>query len=127
MTRLFEQRASLEQRLILLAENLPNDHPEAKSTKKLLEAINIQLNSRLNALLEGLKGMSESSKTKADRLTAELEKAKRIEAEVTAARRPYFQAKHEFETMRQTRDLLQKRLMEERSRRDRLFPEVILR
>jgi len=110
---LLEQLATAEQKWAVIVETYGADHPETKSTRRLLDQITQQVSDRLEGILEGLRVKTVQYKAKLDELQAEVEKAKQGDNAAAIARRPYFQMKRDLENAQQIREKLWIRIMQE--------------
>jgi uncharacterized protein involved in exopolysaccharide biosynthesis len=114
LTTLMEQKSAAEQKLAQLSVNHGPEHPEMKGLRDLLATITRQIDERLDGMLQGLKGKTESYSTKLRELQDEIDTAKKREIQSSIIRRPYLKAKREIETMETFRDRLWLRLQEQR-------------
>jgi hypothetical protein len=114
LDKLLTQRADAEQKFAVLSENFSAEHPEVKSTTKLLERISRQISDRIDGILDGLSARAVASQAKAETFEKAIEKTKSRQLEETVRRRPFFEAKRELESMIQARERLQTRLTDEK-------------
>src|SRR5258705_1601479 len=73
---LLEQLATAEQKWAVIVETYGEEHPETKSTKRLLDQIRQQVDDRLEGILEGLRVKTVEFKAELTELQTEVEKAK---------------------------------------------------
>ncbi len=114
LTTLMEQKSAAEQKLAQLSVNHGPEHPEIKGLRDLLATITRQIDERLDGMLQGLKGKTESYSAKLRELQDEIDAAKKREIQSSIARRPYLKTKREIETMEAFRDRLWLRLQEQK-------------
>jgi len=110
---LMDRQADTEQKLASLTEIYSPQHPEVASLKRMLETINTQVNDRLEGILRGLETKTAQTKAGLDELTAQVEKAKKIDIDAAINRRPYFQAKRDLESLQLVRERLTLRIIQE--------------
>jgi polysaccharide biosynthesis transport protein len=111
---LLERLADTEQKLASLSEVYSPEHPEIASLRKMFDKITTQVNDRLDGILEGLKAKTLSSKARLDRLQAEVDSSKSKDISTAIARRPYFQAKRDLESLQLVRERLTLRIIQEK-------------
>jgi polysaccharide biosynthesis transport protein len=111
---LLERLADTEQKLASLGEIYAEGHPEIASLRKMFERITIQVNDRLEGILEGLKARTLSVKARLDGLQGEVDKAKNTDIKAAIDRRPYYQAKRDLESLQLVRERLTLRIIQEK-------------
>ena len=110
---LMDRQADTDQKLASLTEIYSPQHPEVSSLKRMLDTINTQVNDRLEGILRGLETKTAQTKAGLDELTAQVEKAKKIDIDAAINRRPYFQAKRDLESLQLVRERLTLRIIQE--------------
>jgi capsular exopolysaccharide synthesis family protein len=108
-----EQLAAAEQKLSILVESFSAEHPEVRSTQRMIALIGKQIDDRLDGILEGLKARAASYKAGVERLQAEVDAAKKRDIDAAIARRPYFQAKRDLENAQIIRERVRIRIEQE--------------
>jgi capsular exopolysaccharide synthesis family protein len=90
------------------------DHPEVKRTRRILEQIDVQVNDRLDGILEGLRAKMLSQKATLDAMAIGVKDAKDKDIKAALERRPYDLARRDLETAQQVRERLWMRLIQEK-------------
>ncbi len=111
---LMEQFSSAEEKLADLTKTLATDHPEVKQARRVLEQINLQINNRIDGILAELEVRVAAQKAGLEKLQAESEKARKVDAELAIKRCPYYEAKRELDSLQQTVEGLKLRLRQEK-------------
>ncbi len=114
LTALLEQYSVTEQKLADLGEMYGKEHPEVKRCAKVLQKINLQIEERLDGILQGLKVKMEAEKARLAELSKQVEKSREQDIQSAIERRPFWDAKRELESLQQIRERLQLRLIQEK-------------
>jgi succinoglycan biosynthesis transport protein ExoP len=108
---LLEEQAKSEQKKALLEPDYSADHPEMQRVNKLLEALDRQIEDRLNGILLGIKTRVESFEARAKELGSQVDEAKAKDLKAGKRMIPYLDAKKEFERATQVYDALTMRVV----------------
>jgi hypothetical protein len=97
-----------------LVEGYGPDHPDVKSTRRLLEKINQQIDERVDGILKGLQVKTEGERARYESLQKEVDRFKQYDIEQAIRRRPYWKAKREMEQLQLLRERIQLRIFQEK-------------
>ncbi|MGD0538377.1 MAG: polysaccharide biosynthesis tyrosine autokinase [Verrucomicrobiota bacterium] len=105
--------AIVEQNLAKLQQDAGPENPEYKKLQALRQAVERQVEDRLDGILTGLASQVVASKAKVDAMEKELAAGRKTVAEEAAKARPYYAAKRDLETQERIRDALMLRARQE--------------
>jgi hypothetical protein len=111
---LFTHLHMAEQKMAGLVEGYGPDHPDVKSTRRLLEKINQQIDERVDGILKGLQVKTEGERARYESLQKEVDRFKQYDIEQAIRRRPYWKAKREMEQLQLLRERIQLRIFQEK-------------
>lgn len=107
---LLDQKQQTEQRLAGIQRELGEQHPDARRTAATLEKVNAQLADREEDIMRGLQARANSVKARQQQISAEFERAKKLDMAAAEKTRPYFDAKRELEKQKEARDMLRREI-----------------
>jgi capsular exopolysaccharide synthesis family protein len=107
---LLEEQASAEQKKALGEAEYGPENPEIKRLNNLLEALDKQIEARLDGVLSGLETRVKAFKEREKLLGEMVEKAKSDDRKASEKMRPYLLAKDELELARQVKNALSMRV-----------------
>jgi succinoglycan biosynthesis transport protein ExoP len=110
---LLENLAKSEQSLAVMQKDYADEHPEVVRVAAMIKTLNEQIEKRIDGVLSGLHALVNARKAIVDKLNAQLDEAKRLDAENMEKYRPYFKAKRDLETQQKLRDSVFIRILQE--------------
>ena len=113
LTELVMKADAGEQELVRLLHSKTEEHPDVQRAKSTLQKVNQQIEEKVRGIISGLQIRVNSCKAQVDKLTAELEEAKRLDNEKKEKARPYFEKKRELENQMRIRDAIQLKIVTE--------------
>jgi polysaccharide biosynthesis transport protein len=113
LDELLQNAAQREQDLTSILQDRTIEHPDARRVSGLLEKINMQVQGRVNGVLEGLQNKVRACQEQVNKITKQLEDAKQQDNENAAKYAPYFAAKRELKKNMQYRDALSLKIFQE--------------
>jgi polysaccharide biosynthesis transport protein len=110
---LLQNCAQREQELTTILQDRTAEHPDARRITEVLAKINRQIEDRINGVLEGLQNKVKASQEQFDKITRQLEDAKKTDNENAATYAPYFESKRALKKLMQFRDALSLKIFQE--------------
>ncbi|HYE31026.1 MAG TPA: polysaccharide biosynthesis tyrosine autokinase [Methylomirabilota bacterium] len=89
------------------------NNPEIIKLKDLLASINTQIEARLQGIIQGLETQMAAAKAQMDANIKAVSDARKLDTEMAAKYRPYFQAKRDLETQQRIRESIYLRILQE--------------
>ena len=113
LARLFNEYDVTEQKIASNRAIYGPEHTEMQRLLDLKEALDGQIDARLDGILIGLRAQLTAARDQVENLGVEVEAAKVKDAKNTKAFRPYFLAKRELENLQKIRDMILVRMLQE--------------
>jgi len=114
LSDLLRELAIEERTLAALTNAFSVDHPEMRAIRGRLEAVNHQINDRLDGIVAGVKIKLESERANRDLRELAVELAKSNDIYQAKLRRPYYALKRDLDTAKFVREQLHKRVWQEK-------------
>lgn len=103
-----------EQSLISLRNDLSEDHPKYRNASNIARDLKRRIDARVTGILFGIENRVESTKAAVDSLRSQLDLARKDEAQKATSSRPYYRAKKDLETIMMLRDVVERKIYQER-------------
>jgi capsular exopolysaccharide synthesis family protein len=103
-----------EQRLIALQKDYTPENPIYLNAKTMADDLQRRIQARISGILIGLENLVASTKASIDSLQSQLDKTKAEEAQRATTSRPYYRAKQNLETIIVLRDVLERKIYQEK-------------
>jgi beta-lactamase regulating signal transducer with metallopeptidase domain len=114
LSQLMQQLDMAQQKLADLIEDRAPEHPDVKRTKRVLAQINIQIESRIDGIVSGLKARIAAEEAHLDALGKELDQARARYVERSQRNRPYQESLQELRAQEEILQRLRLRMVQER-------------
>lgn len=103
-----------EQRLLALQKDYTPENPNYQNAKAMADDLRTRINARVVGIMIGLENQVASAKASVDSLRTQLENARKQDAQKATASRPYYRAKQNLETIIVLRDVLERKIYQEK-------------
>ncbi|MCU0771834.1 MAG: polysaccharide biosynthesis tyrosine autokinase [Verrucomicrobia bacterium] len=103
-----------EQRLIALQKDYTPENPTYRNAKSMADDLQRRIEARIAGIMIGLDNLVSSTKASIDSLRSQLEQTKQEEGQRTTTSRPYYRAKQNLETIIVLRDVLERKIYQEK-------------
>lgn len=113
LATLLGQLNEAEQQLAVMQETLGAQHPEVKSIRNLASQIGVQVDDRIDGILQGIKTKANAQKALVESLQSQVDAAEQEDIKAALAGRPYYQAKRDLENQQFVREQLRLRIQQE--------------
>ncbi len=103
-----------EQRLLALQKDFTPENPTYQNAKNMADDLQRRIQARISGILIGMENLVASTKASIDNLQSRLDQTKEQEAQRATTSRPYYRAKQNLETIILLRDVLERKIYQEK-------------
>ena len=114
LASLMEKLTEAQLKLANSISDYSEKHPEITRLRDVIKMLEKAIEVRLDGILVGLKVRAESSKAGMDTVQKEMHELKRTDIKMAITRRPYFDAKHDLESLKLNRERIALRIIQEK-------------